>query len=66
MIQESILISKFEKYKGHSSNLFDNEEWRECDAFIAGYNIAKTENKTALEILEENDVDYRDFGSDIS
>lgn len=39
---ESKLLSQFEKYKGYSSNLFDNEEWREFDAFKAGYNLTKT------------------------
>lgn len=37
--EESKLLSLFENYKGHSSNLFDNEEWREFDAFCAGYNL---------------------------
>ena len=34
---KSKILSKFEKYKGYSSNLFDNEEWKEFDAFFAGY-----------------------------
>lgn len=35
-LKESKLLSQFEKYKGYSSNLFDNEEWSEFDAFKAG------------------------------
>ena len=38
---ESKLISCFETYVQHSSDLFDNEEWRECDAFIAGFLLAE-------------------------
>lgn len=44
--QKSILVGLFEKYKGHSCHLFDNEEWAECDAFIEGYRIAKEELKS--------------------
>jgi hypothetical protein len=38
--QESKILSAFEKYKGFSSNMFDNEDWRECDAFGAGVEFA--------------------------
>jgi hypothetical protein len=41
--EKSILLSKYEKIKGYSNDLFDNEEWREFDAFCVGYNLAKTE-----------------------
>ena len=42
---KNILLSKYEKIKGYSSNLFDNEEWAEFDAFCQGYNLAKAELK---------------------
>jgi hypothetical protein len=48
-IEESKLLSKFEKYIGHSSDLFDNEEWREFDAFVAGYELGQAE--TDLDIF---------------
>lgn len=35
--EESILLSLFEKHKGYNCNLFDNEEWREFDAFKEGF-----------------------------
>jgi hypothetical protein len=41
--EKSILLSKYEKIKGYSSDLFDNEEWSEFDAFCIGYNLAKSE-----------------------
>jgi hypothetical protein len=41
--EKSILLSKYEKIKGYSSNLFDNEEWAEFDAFCKGYNLDKLE-----------------------
>lgn len=41
--EKSILLSKYEKIKGYSSDLFDNEEWAEFDAFCDGYNLAKSE-----------------------
>ncbi len=41
--EKSILLSKYEKIKSYSSNLFDNEEWSEFDAFCIGYNLAKSE-----------------------
>ena len=31
--EKSILLSKFEKIKGFSNNLFDNKEWAEFDVF---------------------------------
>jgi hypothetical protein len=43
--EESMLLVKFEKIKGYSSNLFDNEEWSEFYYFGIGYNLAKKENK---------------------
>lgn len=39
--EESKLITAFEKYKGHSSDLFDNEEWEEFDIFRAGAELYK-------------------------
>lgn len=41
--EKSILLSKYEKIKGYSSGLFDNEEWVEFDAFCIGYNLAISE-----------------------
>lgn len=38
--KESKLLSVFEKHIGHSSDLFDNEEWAEFDAFVAGVDHA--------------------------
>lgn len=46
--EKSILLSKYEKIKGYSSDLFDNEEWAEFDAFCIGYNLAKSEQYAAL------------------
>lgn len=44
--EKSILLSKFERIKGYSSNLFDCEEWSEFDSFQLGYNLAiKETNK---------------------
>lgn len=44
--QKSILLTKFEKIKGYSSDLFDCEEWSEFDSFKLGYNLAiKETNK---------------------
>ena len=38
--ERSKWLSEFEKIKGHSSGLFDNEEWSEFEYFIDGYNLA--------------------------
>jgi hypothetical protein len=38
--EKSVLLSKYEKFKGYSSNLFNNEEWTEFDAFCKGCNLA--------------------------
>lgn len=38
--EESKILSAFEKYKGHSSDLFDNEERAKSDAFRAGVEFA--------------------------
>lgn len=37
------LLGEFEKLKGYSGALFDNEEWAEYDAFVDGYRFAKSE-----------------------
>lgn len=44
--KESILLSKFEKCIGFSSNLFDGEDWRNLECFIEGYKLAEKELKT--------------------
>lgn len=44
--EKSILLNRYEKIKGYSSNLFDNEDWAEFDVFCKGYNLAKTELQT--------------------
>jgi hypothetical protein len=41
--EQSILLEKYEKIKGFSSNLFDNEEWAEFEAFCEGYKLAQNE-----------------------
>ena len=41
--EKSILLGKYENIKGFSSELFDNEEWSEFDAFCVGYNLYKKE-----------------------
>lgn len=43
--EESILLSKYEKIIGSSSNLFDWGDWSRFDAFCIGYNLAKVEYK---------------------
>ncbi len=40
-IERIKLLEKYEKLVvGHSSELFDNEEWAEFDAFLEGYKLA--------------------------
>lgn len=41
--EKIVLLNKYETIKGYSSHLFDNEEWREFEAFCVGYNLAKSE-----------------------
>lgn len=41
--ETSILLSKYEKIKGYSSDMFDVEEWYGFDMFCIGYNLAKQE-----------------------
>lgn len=53
--QESKILSAFEKYKGFSSNIFDNEDWRECDAFGAGVEFALKIAAEKAEIEINND-----------
>lgn len=43
-VEKNKLLSHFEKFIGHLSNLFDNEEWAEFDAFCAGYNLKQEQN----------------------
>ena len=51
------LLNKYEKIKGYPSDLFDNEEWAEFNAFCAGYNLCKFEQAKEVRIwIEENDV----------
>ena len=38
--QQSKLLSKFELYRGYSSNHFDGEDWTEFDAYEEGYKEA--------------------------
>jgi len=64
MKNNSELLSEFEKYKGYSSNMFDNEEWREFDSFAQGYNVTKKESvtevlyalKDLVKFCEENNI----------
>lgn len=46
---ESKLLSAFEKIKGYNSYMFDIADWKEFDAFVAGYN---------LERIVEKDLSY--------
>ncbi|MBP9793324.1 MAG: hypothetical protein KBC56_04930 [Flavobacterium sp.] len=48
-------MSKYEKIKGHSSSLFDNEEWREFDAFVIG---STTQTNEILKAIEEVRDEY--------
>ena len=54
-LNEEKILKKFEKYKGYSAVLFDNEEWRESDAYEQGYNQALKDSKAPemLEMLKE-------------
>lgn len=60
-IEQSKLLSKFEKYKGHSSDLFDNEEWAEFDAFVEGVNhgledIVLAVNHWSIATIHKEDI----------
>ena len=44
-LNEEKILKKFEKYKGYSAVLFDNEEWRESDAYEVGYTQALKDSK---------------------
>ena len=50
-LNEEKILKKFEKYKGYSAVLFDNEGWRESESYEQGYNQALKDIK-APEILE--------------
>lgn len=39
------LLSKFEKYKGYDSDLFDGEDWSKFDSFLSGYELKEKENE---------------------
>ena len=59
-MNKDTLLSKFEKIRGHSSNLFCNEEWREFDAFEQGYNLAEKESETERQyFLDKEATDLR-------
>lgn len=45
MVENKVLLAKFEKVKGHKSDLFDNEEWSEFNYFAQGYNMAIIEQE---------------------
>ena len=49
--EKSVLLSKFEKIRGYSIDMFAGEEWREFDYFVEGYKLAIQESKNALENL---------------
>jgi hypothetical protein len=49
--EKSVLLSKFEKIRGYSSNMFAGEEWKEFDYFVEGYKLAIQEAKNALKNL---------------
>lgn len=54
--EENKILSAFEKYKGYSSNMFDNEEWRECDAFGAGVKFALNPAAEKAELTADSDM----------
>jgi len=41
--EESVLLSKYEKIKGYSTEKFDGDDWREFDRFEEGYKLARIE-----------------------
>jgi len=41
--ETAILLGKYEKIKGYSSERFDDEDWAEFDAFCKGYDLAQSE-----------------------
>lgn len=51
-LEESKILSEFEKYKGYSSNLFDNEEWREFDSWVDCKKFIKKFEFTIEDILD--------------
>lgn len=60
MLEDGILLEKFEKIKGFSGNLFDSEEWREFDSFVEGYNLAQKEFETERQYwLDKENTDLR-------
>jgi hypothetical protein len=56
---KSIALAKYEKIKGYSSNLFDNEEWREFDAFLLGYNLKEIEDKSVTGAVTDGEFEMR-------
>ena len=52
------MLSRFEKHKGYSSNLFDNEQWREFDAFVAGAKMALEIAAEKARLKGERDCEY--------
>jgi len=49
--ERSILLSKFEKLKGYSSELFQAENWIEFNFFVEGYKLAIQEAKNTINNL---------------
>jgi hypothetical protein len=44
-MEKEIELVLFERGKGYSSELFDNEEWREYEAFKCGFNLGLVSKK---------------------
>jgi hypothetical protein len=59
---KSDLIKEFEMMEGITVDQFDLKEWHRFERFVLS---REKESKTALDILEEQGIDYRDFESDL-
>ena len=51
--QKLVLLSKYEKIKGYSSDLFNNEEWAEFDSFCFGYLLAYEDLSKDVEYIKK-------------
>jgi hypothetical protein len=49
--KENLVLSKFEKIRGYSSDKFCGEEWSEFYYFQEGYKLALKEVKASIEAL---------------
>jgi len=51
--QKQNLLEKYEKIKGYSSEIFNNEEWEEFNSFCFGYFFAYEELNQDVENLKK-------------